>query len=90
MLRKVMGQNTGSGGGSVGRAVAYDARGPRFESSHRQTFISDIYLFIVKNFIEKTNINKKRQGMAFLKTSAGFEPSHKSIAITQKAPQSYH
>ena len=47
----------GSGCGSVGRAVASDARGLRFESSHRQTFISDIYLF------EKTKIKKKRPGM---------------------------
>ena len=29
----------GSGGGSVGRAVASDTIGPRFESSHRQKFI---------------------------------------------------
>ena len=60
MLRKVMGQNTGSGGGSVGRAVAYDARGPRFESSHRQIILSDIYLFTV-NCIEKTKIKKKTE-----------------------------
>ena len=53
----------GSGCGSVGRAVASVTRGPRFESSHRQTFILDIYLFPV-NFIEKTKIKKKRQGMA--------------------------
>ena len=33
----------GSGCGSVGRAVASDTRGPRFESSHRQKFISNIY-----------------------------------------------
>ena len=33
----------GSGGGSVGRAVASDSRGPRFESSHRQKFILNIY-----------------------------------------------
>ena len=26
----------GSGRGSVGRAVASDSRGPRFEASHRQ------------------------------------------------------
>ena len=32
-----------SGGGSVGRAVASDSRGPRFESSHRQKFILNIY-----------------------------------------------
>ena len=29
----------GSGCGSVGRAVASDTRGPRFESSHQQKFI---------------------------------------------------
>ena len=29
----------GSGCGSVGRAVAFDTRGPRFESSHWQKFI---------------------------------------------------
>ena len=29
----------GSVSGSVGRAVASNTRGPRFESSHRQTFI---------------------------------------------------
>ena len=28
----------GSGVGSVGRAVASDSRGPRFESNHRQKF----------------------------------------------------
>ena len=48
-----MQQEQGSGGGSVGRAVASDARGPRFESNHLQIFISDIYLFTV-NCIEKT------------------------------------
>ena len=46
-----------SGRDSVGKAVASNARGLRFESSHRQTFISDIYLF------EKTKIKKKRPGM---------------------------
>ena len=56
----------GSGCGSVGRAVAYDTRGPRFDSSHWQNF--NEHLFIV-NCIEKTKINKKRLGMAhfFLK-----------------------
>jgi len=33
----------GSGGGSVGRAVASNSRGPRFESSHQQKFILNIY-----------------------------------------------
>ena len=31
------------GGGSVGRAVASDSRGPQFESSHWQKFILNIY-----------------------------------------------
>ena len=48
----------GSGGGSVGRAVTSNARGPRFESSHRQSFLLDIYLFTIK-YIEKTKIKKK-------------------------------
>ena len=60
----------GSGGGSVGRAVASDVRGPRFESSHRQTFLSDIYLFTI-NYIEKTkNKEKKRPRMAHLKKTS--------------------
>ena len=33
----------GSGGGSVGRAVASDFRGPPFESSHLQRFILNFY-----------------------------------------------
>ena len=59
----------GSGCGSVGRVVAFDTRGPRFDSSHRQNFIE--HLFII-NCIEKTKINKKRPGMAhFLNNCAG-------------------
>ena len=55
----------GSGCGSVGRAVAFDIRGPRFDSSHRQNFIEHLFvnLFII-NCIEKTKINKKGPGMA--------------------------
>ena len=36
-----------SGCGSVGRAVAFDTRGPRFDSSHRQNFIE--HLFIINS-----------------------------------------
>ena len=36
---------------------------PLFESSHWQTFISDIYLCTV-NVIEETKINKKRPRMS--------------------------
>ena len=51
----------GSGCGSVGRAVDFDTRGPRFDSSHRQN-----------NCIEKTKINKKRPGMAHLLKKMSF------------------
>ena len=63
----------GSGCGSAGRAVAFDIRGPRFDSSHRQNFIE--HLFII-NCIEKMKINKKRPGMAhfFLKKKFMLEP----------------
>ena len=36
-------ENFGSGCGSVGRAVASNSRGPRFKSSHQQTFILNTY-----------------------------------------------
>ena len=63
--------NLGSGCGSVGRAVAFDTRGPRFDSSHQQNFIE--HLFII-NCIEKMKINKKRPGMAhFLKKLHWYE-----------------
>ena len=52
----------GSGCGAVGREVASDTRGPRFESSHRQKFI---YIFVFCQLcIEKTKERKKRPGMA--------------------------
>ena len=57
----------GSGCGSVGRAVAFDTRGPRFDSSQRQNFIE--HLFII-NCIEKMKINKKRPGMAHFKKNS--------------------
>ena len=43
---------------SVGRAVASNFRGPRFESSHWQKYIFNIYC------IEKTKIKKKMPRMA--------------------------
>ena len=43
-----------------GRAVASDARDPRFESSHRQTFKEHLS---TANCVEKTNIKKKRPGI---------------------------
>ena len=38
---------------SWGRAVAFNSRGPRFESSNRQFYVSTV------NFIEETKINNK-------------------------------
>ena len=49
------------GCGLVGRAVAYNTRGPRFESSHWQKFV------YCQLHIETTKIKKKRPGMAHLK-----------------------
>ena len=48
----------GSGCGSVGRAVASDTRGLRFESSNQQTFNH----IIIINCIEKTKIKKTEAG----------------------------
>ena len=48
-----------SGCGSVGRAVASNARGPRFISSHQQ----NLYSIFAISCIEKTKIKKKRPGM---------------------------
>ena len=36
-------QKVGSGCGAVGRAVAYDTRGPGFESSHRQLLFEHLF-----------------------------------------------
>ena len=43
----------GSGCGSVGRPVAYDTRGPRFESSHQQNFIDIEYLLTVNCVLKR-------------------------------------
>ena len=43
----------GSGCGSVGRAVAFDTRGPRFESSHQQKFINIEHLFTVNCVLKR-------------------------------------
>ena len=52
----------GMGCGSVVRAVAFNSRGPQFESTDRQNFaITNIPLTV-----ENTQINKKRLGMAHL------------------------
>ena len=57
------GMRKGSGGGSVGRAVASNSRDPQFESHHRQNFIYQLYN---TNIVEETKVKKKRPGMAHL------------------------
>ena len=71
----------GSGCVSVGRAVASDTRGPRFESVIDKLYIE--HLFIV-NFIEKTKIKKKRPEMAHLK-----KISTKSCLVISQLPFGY-
>ena len=64
-----------SGGGSVGKAVTSDTRGPWFESRHRQRFY-----WITFNCIEK-KIKKKRHRIAhFFKKNLAC-PKEKSILI---------
>ena len=53
--------STGSGCGSVGKPVASDTRGPRFESCHWRSFY---WTLLTVNCVEKTKIKKKRPGMA--------------------------
>ena len=64
-------EKRGSGCGSVGRAVASDTRGPRFESSHRQKFINiEQLLYTVNCVMKRQKIKKKRPGMAHFKKNA--------------------
>ena len=46
---------------SVSRAVASNARGPRFKSSYQQNIKLDIYVLTV-NYIEKTKNKEKEAG----------------------------
>ena len=52
----------GSGCGSVGRAVAYDTRGPRFESSHRQKFIYILNICLLSTVYWKDENKEKEAG----------------------------
>ena len=51
----------GSGCGAVGRAVASDTRGPRFESSHRQKFICILNICFLSTVCWKDE-NKEKRG----------------------------
>ena len=59
----------GSGCGSVGRAVAPDTKGTRFESSHRQKFIYvlNIYLLSTVYWKDKNKEKEAGNGPFFLK-----------------------
>ena len=52
---------TCSGCGSVGKAVASDTRGPRFESSHRQKFIYILNICLLSTAYWKDE-NKEKRG----------------------------
>ena len=62
-LKHKLTQKEGSGCGSVGRAVASDTRDLRFETSHWQDFIMNIFTVTV----EKTKIKKKEAGNSPIK-----------------------
>ena len=60
--QKVSVLGSGCGCGAVARAVARDARDPRFVSNHWQFYFLPINC--IKNCTEKTKIKKKEAGMA--------------------------
>ena len=58
----------GSGCGSVGRAVAFDTRCPRFKSSHRQKFIYTLNICLLSTVYWKDeNKEKEARNGPFLK-----------------------
>ena len=57
----------GSGCGSVGRAVASDTRGPRFESSHRQKFIFILNICLMSTVYWKDENKKEAECGPFKK-----------------------
>ena len=61
-LVKVKLKWVGSGCGSVGRAVASDTRGPRFESSHRQKFIYILNICLLSTVFWKDENKEKEAG----------------------------
>ena len=58
----------GSGCGSVCRVVASDTRGPRFESSHRQTFIGHLFV-CCQLYWKDENKEKEARNGPFLNSS---------------------
>ena len=70
-----MATDWGSGGGSVGRAVASNSRGPRFESSNRQKITLNIYC----QLYWKDENKEKESGMAHFNKKK-WENEKKSLA----------
>ena len=52
----------GSGCGSVGRAAAFNTRGPRFDSSHRQKFIYTLNICLLSTVYWKDENKEKEAG----------------------------
>ena len=71
----------GSGCSSVGRAVASNTRGPRFESRHRQIFME--HLFTVNCIVLKRRKKEAGNGpfFNFFGHLTGFEPRTPGIGI---------
>ena len=68
--------------GSVGRVVASDARGPRFESSRRQTFISVIFCLL------STVLKRQKQSKRWLRLVRAWTTSigHGDLRSHNSAP----
>ena len=71
----------GSGCDLVGRVVASDTRGPWFDSSHLQTFISNIYF--LSTILKRGKTKKKRPEMVnfFKKTHRQY---HRSVKVVRR------
>ena len=80
-LKKQTNLPLGSGCGSVGIAVASNTRGPRFESSHRQTFIFNICL--LWTVLKSRKLRKNRPGMAHLKSKLNLPISVPTLISVQ-------
>ena len=74
--------NMGGGCGSVGRAVASNTRGPRFESSHRQNFIFILNICLLSTVFWKDENKEKEAGCGPFKKKIMFTSAW-DLKITQ-------
>ena len=81
--------DSGSGCGSVGRAVASKTRGPRFESSHWQKFIYIEHLFTANCVLKRQKKEKEAGNGPFKKNinifNCVFVIRSIQLGITQKS-----